>query len=503
MEFDLQRTILEGYLPVWDTILSQEDTMESIVPDAFPDVSRIVGTQGNAFLTAKQINGNSAKILGTIRANVLYIADGESVVRSLSLNVPFQCTGDSPKLNDCSQLHAAVCTVSVDTSLINPRKLLLRSEVKVCVCAYASCEREISCDVAGECPESMQKNMLQCQDYLIASVMEKPFSFSDVLQIPGTKPLIDELLTTDVFFGAIDAKYIGKKLVCKGEVSLSVLYRSGQELIPVKFSLPFSQILEMESTYNEGDPVALAALNNAEVVLRDEGLEVTVFATLQAVLWTQRTITVLNDAYSTAAPLDISRNAYSACVSSEWRSHRASARKFCESGIPARQVLSCQAAADPLTLQPQAGSVCCSTAVPVTILYLSEDGCPCQISDVIPISITVDLPENSACHCSCRLSDEALAVPVTGGFELRAEMEFTVHTTKNEEIISIASMAESKTVPESGTRPSVILRMVGPGESLWDIAKSCRATIPDICTANNLSAQWAEPNSVLIIPVKR
>ena len=40
MELELERTELNGYETVLDTTLTQEETLEAIVPDACPDILR-------------------------------------------------------------------------------------------------------------------------------------------------------------------------------------------------------------------------------------------------------------------------------------------------------------------------------------------------------------------------------------------------------------------------------------------------------------------------------
>ena len=46
MELELERTELSGYETVLNTTLFQEETMEMIVPDACPDILRILDTEG-------------------------------------------------------------------------------------------------------------------------------------------------------------------------------------------------------------------------------------------------------------------------------------------------------------------------------------------------------------------------------------------------------------------------------------------------------------------------
>ena len=56
MEMELQHTCLNGFQTVLDQILIQEETLESIVPDACPDIMRIVDVCGQAVLTGKKLD---------------------------------------------------------------------------------------------------------------------------------------------------------------------------------------------------------------------------------------------------------------------------------------------------------------------------------------------------------------------------------------------------------------------------------------------------------------
>ena len=502
MDLDLQRTVLEGYRPVLDTVLTQEETMESIVPDAFPDVSRIISASGNAFLTAKQAGEGSAKITGTARITILYVPEGERVPRSLTVSLPFQCIGDCPQIRDDSQIHGTVLSSCSEARLLNPRKLFIKTEIRLRMMAYNRSSQEVTCDLV--CSEdTIQKHTTECRDFCIAAVMEKPFLFSDSLRQSAAKPVMEELLSCRAEPGSLDAKYIGKKLVCKGDVRLSVLYRSGEELVPAQFELPFSQILDLEGAFEEGEPDMLAILKNADCHLQEGELAVEVEVLVQATLWAHRSITLLNDVYSTAAPLDVERGASPLCTMAEQGSRKEPARQFCEAGIPARQVLSCSASVGPLNSQKQDGNVRYSADATVEILYLSEDDALCGVSYTIPVSCDLDVPDSCTCTCRCRPVGEAMAVPVTGGFEVRFESEFTWSITRTESVPCVSAIRPGAAVPSDGPKPSVIIRMVGKGESLWDVAKACGSTISDICAANALPSEEPAAGAILLIPTHR
>lgn len=503
MDYDLQRTVLERYRVVCDTVISQEEVMESIVPDAFPDVSRIISASGNGFLTAKQAGEGSARLSGSLSIIVLYVPEGESMPRSLALTLPFQCTGDCPQLKESCQIHASILSVAAEARLMNPRKLLVKAELKLGLKAYGRESREVTCDLSGRTDDTVERLLTEREDYGITAVLEKPFLFSDTLRQSSSKPPMEELLYCHAEQGGLDAKYIGKKLVCKGEVLLSVVYRSGSEVIPARFELPYSQILDLEGGFDEGEPEVEAQLKSADCILKDGELEVAVEMLLQAALWSHQKVTLLSDLYSTSAALDVERGTSRLCTAAEHGVRRESGRQFCESGIPAKQVVVCQASVGPLTAQPGGGVMHYQGDALVQILYLSEDDALCGVEYTVPISCEVELPEGCICVCRCRPVGEALAVPVTGGLEVRLEAEFSWTVTRYEPVPCVTSIRQSAAAAPDAPRPSVIIRMVGQGETLWEIAKSCGSTIGDICTANELSAPTPAPGTVLLIPTRR
>ena len=54
MELEFERDTIIGYETVAEAAVCQEETLESIVPDACPDIMRIVDVCGQAALTASR-----------------------------------------------------------------------------------------------------------------------------------------------------------------------------------------------------------------------------------------------------------------------------------------------------------------------------------------------------------------------------------------------------------------------------------------------------------------
>lgn len=503
MELELQRIQFEEYQLIVDTVAAQETTTESIVPDAFPDISRVISAEGNAGLTAKQVSKGCAKMMGTAEICVLYIPEGESAVRSLQVQIPFQAAADDPKIRETDCLHCTILSVNSDARLLNPRKLLIQTEVRLCVKIYSTNSRELVSDITAQDDGTLQRQCQQVVHHTISAVVEKQFQFSDTLRQPASKPPLEELLTYSVAPATIDVRCIGKKLVCKGELALSALCRTDDGLHNARFELPFSQIIDLEGGSDEGNPDASLCLRQTECVLHDGELTVTVDALLQASLWSRKEITLLRDAYSTAVPLEVERTAQPLCVTCEHETRKESGRKFCESSIPAKLVLDCSVVLDPVITRQTDTSTEAETEAAIRILYLSEDDALCAVNYGLPLRCALEAGNDIRCRCTCRPVGEVTAAPVTGGFEVRMEAEFLWFKLRSDSFPQVAAIRQGKVTGESEPSPSVIIRPVCPNEALWDLAKACNATIDDICQVNDLPSPWAAPGTILLIPAKR
>lgn len=502
MDMELKRVTLEGYRPVAHTMFSQEETLESIVPDAFPDIARVVSASGRAFLKDKELGEGVLRLTGTAKVTVLYIPEGEELPRALEVSIPFQCQRDDPKFHAGCPVLADVQAASADARTINPRKLLARVSVAVWTAAYDRERRELSADLTVGEGEGLQKLIEPRKCCVIPDVAEKGFTFSDVLRPPASRPELEELLLYRAELGTADAKFIGRKLVLKGDVQLSVVYRSGGEICQARFELPYSQILDIGEPPDEAEPEVAVTIKSADCRAREGELEVALELLAQAAVWERRSINLIADAYCVGRPIDVERAPVRLCTMAERSARRELGRKLCESGIPAKQVLDCAASVSSLAGAPAEGGMEFTAQVSASILYLSEDDALCGVEADIPVACRVDVPAGCECACRCRPVGECTAVPVTGGLEVRFEAEFSWSITREEQAACVTGVKPGE-ARDTGPRPSVVIRRMERGESLWDIAKSCGSTVDDIRCANTLPGEEAAAGTLLLIPARR
>ena len=140
----------------------------------------------------------------------------------------------------------------------------------------------------------------------------------------------------------------------------------------------------------------------------------------------------------------------------------------------------------------------------VTILYLDENDKVQRIQRMIPVSCRLDCPSGYGCSCTCHSTGEVFTTPSAGGVEVRFPVDFYYLTTSSTPVAFVegARLGELRSNGD-GNRPSMVLRLASPGESVWDIAKSYGTTTAQILQANELEDEALPEGKMLLIPSSR
>ena len=505
MDMELQRVPLEGFRPVYQAVLRQEETLESIVPDALPDIARIVECRAYALLRQKETVEGSTRIMGTIQAVVLYQPEQGEALCSMAMNIPFLCTGDHPAIRGTCSTNVALSVIGADARILNPRKVLARAELAVSITVYREEEAQICLCAKSTADPGLQTMTEVHKDFAVVAVAEKQISFSDVIRLASLRPAVRTILAHRVDLCQVEAKSIGKKIVVKGNAGLNLLYLEDNGVAATRCDLPFSQIVEMGTAYEDSQTVVEVVLTGLRCEAHNEGeLEVTVEALVQAVVMEERELSMVADLYSTARPLEADRERIMLHDLKEQGNCRQAVRQFIPIEWPVRQVVECRITAGETTLLPDGPDKTLATAkVYVNVLFLTEEQTVRAVSYVL--SGTGDLPaaRGEHCRCKCVAAGEGTASPVSGGIEVRCELLFHYLFTAGKPAESVSVVRPGRQEECSAGRPSLRIRMAETGERLWDIAKCCASTVEDIRAANETAGETLERRTMLLIPKSR
>ncbi|NCB64245.1 MAG: LysM peptidoglycan-binding domain-containing protein, partial [Clostridia bacterium] len=96
------------------------------------------------------------------------------------------------------------------------------------------------------------------------------------------------------------------------------------------------------------------------------------------------------------------------------------------------------------------------------------------------------------------------ATPTGAGIEVRFAIDFSWTAQMPRRASGVSDMRLDESAPRNtANQPSIVLRMVGDGERLWDIAKSYGTTMEEIVRANALTEEVPPMGQLLLIPKKR
>ena len=505
MEFE--RDTIINYETVAEVTLCQEETLESIVPDACPDILRIVDVCGQATLSGKQAREGVAQVTGMVRVAILYQPEGGGGLRRMEAGLPFTCQAEAPGLTERGTVLASPRLRCAEARALNPRKVLLRVDLAVDVTACQPVERPICSGVTGPDEEGLCQRQFQGEHYQLCAVQEKPFTFSDQVRLQGTgeSPVLLAVRAQPV---CTESKLIGSKLIFKGMVELYLLLQEAGGTISASHeSMPFSQIIEAAGAGEEGDcqvEVEVASVQCDQMPGDGRELDVTLELLAQARVYSRRPVTLLQDLYSTANLMEVERENQPLCSLTEQSVRPQAVRELLETGEMVRSVVDARLALGQVRQSREGKELVLTAEAWITVLYLDENELVQCIRRSIPVTCRLECPEGAKCSCFCACPGEVFAAPAAGGVEVRFTVEFHCLTTETTNLPAVtgARMGEARGAGE-GQRPSVVLRMPSPGEELWDIAKAHGTTMEQILQANELEEDALPFGRMLLIPSTR
>ena len=505
MEFE--RDTIISYDTVAEVTLCQEETLESIVPDACPDILRIVDVCGQATISGKQAREGSAQVTGMVRASILYQPEGGGGLRRMEAGLPFTCQAEAPGLTERGTVFARPRLRSAEARALNPRKVLLRVDLAVDITACQPVERPICGGVTGSEEEGLCQRQFRGEHYQLCAVQEKPFTFSDQVRLQGTgeSPVLLAVRAQPV---CTESKLIGSKLIFKGMVELYLLLQEMEGgLSAAHESMPFSQIIEVTGAGEEGDclvEVEVASLQCDQIPGDGRELDVTLELLAQAQVYSRRPVTLLQDLYSTSSLMEVERENQPLCSLTDQSVRPQAVRELLETGEMVRAIVDARLALGQVRQSREGKELVLTTEACVTVLYLDENELVQCVRRSLPVTCRLECPEGAKCSCFCACPGEVFAAPAAGGVEVRFTVEFHCMTTETTAVptVTSAQLGEARNAGE-GQRPSVVLRMPSPGEELWDIAKAHGTTMEQILQANELEEDALPYGRMLLIPSTR
>ena len=276
------------------------------VPDAKPDVGRMIQKKGEVVLQEVQVNEGRARITGSLEFHLLYVSDGQ--VRRIynldgALPIDENINLDGLKSGDKICLKWDMEDLSIH--LINSRKLNIRS--LVAFHAYVEEIQDILLPIELKEPEGISVKQEEIPILELGVHKKDTLRIKKELTLASNKPNIHTVLWKDMQVRAMDIRGMDGKIEVKGELFVFTLYSGDDEDHPLQYleqALPWQQEVECSGCTMDMIPnIEVSMLQGVMEIAPDADgeervLQMDVVLELDMKLYRETTCNLLQDVYS-------------------------------------------------------------------------------------------------------------------------------------------------------------------------------------------------------------
>lgn len=481
----------------WE-VKNEEQTQEVKLPDTMPDIGKVLGSWGQVLLRGKEWRGSGMTVSGGVMAWVLYLPEGEMEPRTVETWIPFQLRWEFPPTERDGAILAEALLKSIDARSVSARKLMVRSVVSVAGCAYEPAVAELFTPDAV--PEDVYLLSRTYPMRIPSESGEKTFGFDEDLPLPAECQNARHLLRFALNPEITDQKLMADKVVFRGVAHIQVLCKCEDgTLKPCHLEIPFSQYGELEREY---DPNAVSrmvpSVTNLDMELLENGmLRIKASLVGQYVIYEQRQIQVVQDAYSPNRPVKLLTSQLQLPSVLEQTCENIQAEQLLE-GMTGDPVDVFCVAEQP-RLDRRGDGVDVELPGAFQALFYDAEGNLTSGSVRFAQQCRVDMMGDARLTATCNMVGLPQGNAGIDGIRMTQNMCLDTTTTAVAGVEMVTALELGETTQPEADRPSLILRRLGD-ESLWDMAKHYGSTEAAIRSANNLTDQPI-PGQILIIPI--
>lgn len=512
MELKINREEMYSSEIILKTDQEQSIELDYILPDYYSEIFRIRKCFTSPRIVSYNISGSKLTYELCVNIKIVYNDENSCTVHVVDQKMLFTKSAELGKTCTEPQICIKPSVEYINCRAVNPRRLDIRGAVSVGICVTDITKKEVVCDAYGMDIELNKKPITYPVNKLYA---QKQITITDDFELGISKPAINDILYYDACVSSTDKKIIANKMVAKGEICINMFYTCEEEKIEtMTFTLPFSQIIDIEGIDDRFDCNIDAEIMNCEISPRSDGdgntkiVDCSVSVMIKCNAYRMGTLELVCDEYSTSFASSDQRELIRFSAMPQWINSSFSAGCSFEPGEnkPDRvygvttTVKNCRFTTNADTNELTAvGTISC------TLIAASEDGNTifADKDENFTYTITIDnLTEDADISLNIIPITCSYNIQSDGTVEAKAELKLigSICCSYNEECITDISMIENEMIPKD-EECALKLYFCESGEKLWDIAKRFHSSVKLIMDENDIEDEVFSDKTMLIIPI--
>lgn len=461
-----------------------DESIDAIVPDLYPDISKIIGVTATAFIKDNAVQNDRILISGDLHCDLCYIPEGE--MSPVIMKVVMSFAHIEQAVIENLVVNCNININKIEARIINPRKVSLLANV--CINTKAYKDAEICLSELND--DGYQMLHHQQSLNLIDTVNTHEFILTDNLEFKGIISNEYEIYGVKANVIVNDTKILKNKLMIRGNVNFCGTLVDEYDMTEISTSVAFSQIIDInikDETLDTNIEICIKSFDIENI----SGAEFSFSLCVKTCITQSKTeiIPIVLDIYDVKHKILVNSKSYMVLDTpkSEYEKCEFNVLVPCENIIDSVLHAECQ-----------------------TFTKLNENSnieCFARFTGIYKSGKEYyDFEHEQVILKDCEFTDiefKNTEMHIISGNEINLRM--TVDTYKYNDKKVKVDVIENITREEEHEKinNTIILKYISSETKLWDIAKKYNTTVLDIISSNSLDSNTFKINdTMLLIPVK-
>lgn len=475
------------------------------LPESKPDCNEICFSRGMIETTDIKPFMDEVRVAGNLCYCILYHTEenGCSLVR-LEGRVPFEekihLEGVRP--SDLVQVNGDVEDLTI--GMINSRKLNIRSVVTLGLRTEELYDEEITIGIHAKEPVEYRRSMMDIAQ--IAIHKKDIFRLREEFPLPANYPNVFQILWNDVTLKDVEFKLMNGRLGLQGEARVFILYEAEGDAHDILFferTIPFSGMIDCQGCREDQMPDIRYRIGQKDFMIRPDedgeerniGLEMVLEMNIN--VYEEEQAEIITDIYGVGCEV----NSKCKDTSLQRALGRVNGKLKVSEKVKVRgksggilQVMHSEGNVYVEDTQNTPEGLEVSGILSVRILFITgEDSMPySSVEEQIPFQYTLELPGLEKTDiCNVQANVEQLQIQLIDGeeMEVKAGLDFQTMAFRPVPVELVEEIETASLDTESWSMlPGMVIYVVKPGDTLWNIGKRYYIPVAQIKSLNNLDS---------------
>lgn len=494
----------------YDSYIEQGVDCDITLPDYCPDIMRILRCTVQSCISNSKIIGDRATADGNARIRVIY-ADDKNKIFCYEQDYPFSKYAELASAYDNAILVCVAKTDYVNCRAVSKRRVDVHGVVGIHFTVKDCRQDTLISDAKGDGIQ-LKKKGIDIDD--VSTVVSKMFEISQVENVGDSNPGIGKVLDVRAAPILSESKLIKGKILVKGELYVRAVYcadNGENETCALCCNLPFNEIIEAPNVTDDCRVDVRLFVNQimAEPKTDNDGeyryMNINAEICALVTAYARQNVKMITDAYSTENQIKASyRPMDFQCVSQSVKDTLVCKESLDISSMKPQKIYAFTPSVPHTVCRFDGDRMIISGKVPVSIIVIDAEGMPvfCEREAGFEYSRTLDgnaeyscSPQLSLAGCSCELMGDGKA-------EFKAELYLNAVVFRKVREKVLVSLEVTEDQGKKTKNPALVIYFCQGNESVWDIARKYNTTVDEIMEENELSVDYLENKTMLMIPVK-